>query len=120
MDEVGAADPHAVSVSPRNQNVQRHIGEFDPGRHCQRPSVQTMHAVGLDEARQVGRATNPRYDHHVLGLDLVLDQSLFHRLENPEITAAGAPIGADPGLQGLDRNLLQCRDGGFRGSLFCD
>jgi hypothetical protein len=62
----------AVAVTAGDDHRELVIRELDPRSHRQRSAMQRVHAVGVDVARQVGRAADAANRHHIVRLDLQL------------------------------------------------
>src|SRR5262249_60221199 len=69
VDEVTDADAISVAVAAGYHHIQVVIGQLDPFRHCDRAAMQTVHAIGMKESRQVRCAADARNDHQVFGFD---------------------------------------------------
>ncbi len=99
MDEVAAADAEAVAVAAGDQHGQLVVGQLEARGHRQRAAMQRVHAVGVDEAGEVGGAADAADRGHLVVGDLQLDQRLLHRGEHAEVAATGAPVGIDLALE---------------------
>src|SRR5207248_1467556 len=94
-----AADTKAVAVAAGHQYGQIVISKLHARGHCERPAVQSVHAVGVDEARSVGRTANAADSDHVMVRDLELDQGLLECGKHTKIAATGTPVGIDFAFQ---------------------
>src|SRR5207247_1145556 len=97
------SDPVAVS-SPRD-HVQVVVGQGRSGGHGQGPSVQAVHAVGVDEAGQVRRAADPGDHEDLVGGDAQLEDGFLEGLQDPEVAASRAPVGMDFAVEALQRQF---------------
>ena len=95
VDEVIAADAEAVAIAAGDQHSQIVVGQLHARGDSQRPAMQRVHAVGIDEAGEVGRAADAADGSHIVVGNLQLDERLLNRGEHAEIAAAGAPVGID-------------------------
>jgi hypothetical protein len=66
MDKVIAANAKAISVAASQEHRQFVIGELYSGGYSQRPAVQGMHAVCVDEPRKVGRTPDAADGDHIV------------------------------------------------------
>src|SRR5712691_8794386 len=89
VDEVARAYPHPVAVPACGNHLELRIGEFDSSGERQRPSVEGVHAVRLDEVRGLPGAAYPRDDDSVARVDAHLGESHLDGVEYAEIPAPG-------------------------------
>src|SRR5439155_15549596 len=87
-----AADSESVTVATCDDYAQVMIRKLDAGRHRQRAAVKRMHAVSVNEARQVRRTSNTADGDNVVRLDLEFDQRLLEQRQHTEIAATGTPV----------------------------
>ena len=92
VDKVIAADSESVTVAACDDYAEVVIRKLDAGRHRQRAAVKRMHAVSVNESRQVRRTSNPADGDNIVGLDLEFDKRLLERRQHTEIAATGAPV----------------------------
>src|SRR3989442_442396 len=105
MDEVVSSDPVAIAVAASRNDLQFMIGKLRACGNGQSTTVQRMHAVDVNIARQVGRAADATNGHHLMGLEFQLDKRLLERSENTEIPTARTPIRVHFPLEVLDGQL---------------
>src|SRR5574341_213435 len=101
VDEVASADAVAVAVAPGDQHRQVGVGQLDPRRDRQRPAVDGVEAVRVDEAGQVGGAADPGDDHEIVGREPEPRRRRLDGAQDAEVTAARAPVGLDLALEVL-------------------
>src|SRR3989449_148445 len=99
VDKVVAADTETVAVTASHQYCQIVIGKLHPSRHRQRPAVQSVHAIGINETGKVGRTADATDGDHVMVRDLQLHEGFLYRSKHTEIAAARAPIRIDFAFQ---------------------
>ena len=98
VDEVAAADAEAVAVAAGDEDGHGVVGHLDAGGDGERAAVQGVHAVGVDEAGEVGGAADAADGGDLVLGDLQLDEGFLDGGEDAEVAAAGTPVGIDAGL----------------------
>src|SRR5438552_3940152 len=96
-----AADAEAVAIAAGADDFQLVVAELDASGNGKRASVQGVHAIGVDVARQVRRAADAAYDTDLMRLEAELEHRGLQRGEHGEIAAAGTPIGMDAAAVGV-------------------
>src|SRR5207248_11634145 len=81
------------------QRVVRHLGARCDSK---RTTVQRVHAVRIDVARQVRRAANAADGQHFVRVEAELDDGLLQGVEHAEVAAARAPVWIGVTFQVLD------------------
>src|SRR5215469_1394452 len=75
--------------------------------------MQRVHAVGVEESRQIRRATNAADGDHIMVWYLQFDQGFLNSGEYAEIATTGAPVGIhfafQIGKSQLSSTLHACR-----------
>src|SRR6059036_3380159 len=92
VNKVIAADSESVTVTACDDYAEVVIRKLDAGRYRQRPAVKRMHAVSVNEPREVRRTSNTADGDNIVGLDLEFDKRLLERRQHTEIAATGAPV----------------------------
>ena len=98
VDEVAGADAEAVAVAARDQDGHGVVGELHAAGNGERPAVQRVHAVGVDEAGEVGGAADAADRRDLVLRNLQFDQRLLYGGEDAEVPASRAPVGVDLAL----------------------
>src|SRR5262249_16248050 len=93
------ADSESVSIAASDHDVHVVIGKLDTRRDRERPAMQGVHAVRVDEAREVRGTSDAANGYDVVGLDLEFDERLLERRQYTKIAATGAPVGIDPSFE---------------------
>src|SRR5438270_13954502 len=119
-----AADRHEVAVAADDPYRQVRSRRRQPGRNRGRPTVDRVHAIGVQVIREPGRATDAGDADDVLALQAKLRQEGLDRSEDCVVTAAWAPahllVGRVVLLRGLvarDRHELETAGARRRRSL---
>jgi hypothetical protein len=73
MDEMIAANPHAISVTGKDNHLSPGIREFQSGGKRNGPAVEDMEDIGPEISGQPPRAANPTHQSQVRE-----DVHLFH------------------------------------------
>ena len=102
VHEVAQTDAVTVSIPAGDHHVHVLVGELDPGSHRHGPAVQAVDTVGMDVARQVGRATDPGDGEQFLRLDAQFSGCHLDAPENTEIATAWTPVRIDDAFIGAD------------------
>jgi hypothetical protein len=92
MGEMVATNPVPISVTAGDDYIQLVIGHFCAGSHGQRPAVKSMHPVGVDIPRQVGRTPNAADYEEFMGSQSQSRAGPLQAIQNSEITAPWAPV----------------------------
>ena len=95
VDEVAGADAKAVAVAARDEDGHGVVGELHAAGYGKRPAVKRVHAVGVDEAGEVGGAADAADRHDFMLGDLEFDKGLLHGGEDSEVPASRTPVGID-------------------------
>ena len=102
VHEVAQTDAVTVAIPAGDHHVHVLVGELDPGSHGHGPAMQAVDAIGMDVARQVGRAADPGDREQLLGLDAQFSGRHLDAPENTEIAAARTPVRIDDAFIGAD------------------
>ena len=103
---MAAADAEAVAVAAGDEDGHGVVGHLDAGGYGERAAVQGMHAVGVDEAGEVGRAADAADGGDIVLGDLQFDEGLLDGGEDAVVAAAGAPVGVDLAFEIGHRDLV--------------
>jgi hypothetical protein len=71
------------------------IRKFDASANREAATMQRVHAIGIDESRQVGGTANAADDADLMRLETQLKKRGLQRGEHGEVAATGAPIRMD-------------------------
>ena len=112
VGEMVAADAEAVAIAAGADDLQLVVAELDAGADGEGAAVQGVHAVGVDEAGQVGGTADAADGHHLVRLQAQFEQRGLQRGQHRKIPAAGAPIGVDFAFIGVLVEEVGC--GGSR------
>ncbi len=99
MDEVAAADAEAVAIAAGDEHGERVVGHLDAGGDGERAAVEGVHAVGFDEAGEVGGAADAGDGGDFVLGDLELDEGFLDGGEDAVVAAAGTPVGFDAAFE---------------------
>jgi hypothetical protein len=92
MDKVIAANAEAIAIAAGYEYRQFVVRKLYPGGHGQRATVQSVHAVRVDEPGKVGRTPDAADGNHIVVWDLKIDQRLLDGGQHPEIATSGTPV----------------------------
>jgi hypothetical protein len=99
VGEVVAADAETITISTRDQHRHSVVRHLEAGGHGERPPVQGVHSVGVDEAGKVRGAADSADGGYFMVGDLQFDQRLLHCGKNAKVTTTRAPVGIDLALE---------------------
>jgi hypothetical protein len=92
MDEMIAADTKAISVATSHDDRKIVICQFHACGYSKRTAVQGMHARGIDESGEIGRAADAADSDYVVIRDLQLDECLLNGGKHTEVPTSGTPV----------------------------
>src|SRR5262249_34003979 len=75
------------------------------GGYSEGAAMQGVHAIRVEIARQVRRATNAADGQNPVGLEPQFDDRLLQRREHAEVPTSRAPVGINLAFEILDRHL---------------
>src|SRR5262249_14444749 len=89
MDEMIPANSVTVSTTTRADHFEFVIAQLRSRRHGKGTAMQRVHAVGIDEARQVGGTADAADHEDLLRFEPQLEERGLQRRKNGKIPAAG-------------------------------
>ena len=96
----------AVTITTGADDFQFVVAELEAGSHGKGATMQRVHAVGVDEAGEIGRTTDAAYGDHVVIWDLKIDQRLLNGGQHPEVATSGTPVRVHLALEVGHRQTL--------------